>query len=93
MQQLGHSRVDVAASYYGTHGHKLRGKDNPGMPWDRKARKSALQASQSVQPTGGAPNYAEAQRVAAKVQYSFVLKEPASVVGSFTDEPSEQEAE
>lgn len=71
MQHLGHSRVDVAASYYGSHGHKLRGKNNPGMPWEREARKA--------QTASVAPNYRVSFSNTTKVQYSFVLKvEPAA---------------
>jgi hypothetical protein len=94
MQQLGHSRVDVAASYYGSHGHKLRGKDNPGMPWEREARKAkALQMSQHVQPAGVVPNYGEVPHRAVKVQYSFVLKDEVSAVAAVANESGEQEEE
>lgn len=93
MQQLGHSRVDVAASYYGTHGHKLRGKDNPGMPWEREARKAkAIQSSQPSQPIIAAPNYGEGSLRSVKVHYSFVLKDQVSAVAVVANELNEQEA-
>lgn len=93
MQQLGHSRVDVAASYYGTHGHALRGKDNPGMPWEREARKAqALQAAKADQSAGVMPNYGEVINRATKVQYSFVLKAQPTALSADAHEPGETEA-
>jgi site-specific recombinase XerD len=93
MQQLGHSRVDVAASYYGTHGHKLRGKDNPGMPWEREARKArTIPSSHTYQPTLAAPNYGEGSHRTAKVQYSFVLRDEVSAMEAIANDSSEQEA-
>ncbi|MEC4718223.1 integrase domain-containing protein [Noviherbaspirillum sp. CPCC 100848] len=93
MQQLGHSRVDVAASYYGTHGHALRGKDNPGMPWEREARKAkALQAAKAGESARVMPNYGEVINRATKVQYSFVLKAQPTALSAGAHEPGETEA-
>lgn len=92
MQRLGHSRVDVAASYYGSHGHKLRGKDNPGMPWEREERKTkALQAAQSAQSAGVMPSYGEVVNHPTKVKYSFVLKAQPAAHSADTHEPGATE--
>lgn len=47
MERLGHSRVDVGGSYYGSHGHALR--TNPGdphMPWEKPGEESQVKPAE-----------------------------------------------